>query len=105
MCVVSMVHDHYRQEFERLPLWTTFITGVNQDHVIALKDAEITALKKQVEDYRVALEAAKTVDALTKQPDCADPEKAKLQRQVEILNARLDELRRSCGMPPRPVSP
>lgn len=49
-------------------------------------------VKELIDSLRQALEAAEKLDELTNQPDCVDPEKAKLMERVAILEARLDEI-------------
>jgi len=57
MCVMSTVYDHYNRQ--RIGGWD----------------------QKKIDDFKRTIEAAKTVDALTGQPDCVDPEKAKLEER------------------------
>jgi hypothetical protein len=61
--------------------------------------AEIAGLAKIVADFKTAVEAARKVDALTAQPDCADPEKTKLEARVAELERRLDAVSRAFGAP------
>ncbi len=88
MCTLSMVHDHYDQ---RIPSWPNMIPpwtpSLAQQSVIDLAE-----LRKLIDDFRAAVEAAKTVDRLTGQPDCLDPEKAKLQERVDRLEKIIDAL-------------
>lgn len=95
MCVVSMVHDFYDPRFRPylpiIPLVDPFIQPQLQ------LDAE--AIKKMIEDYHKAMEAAKTVDKLTAQPDCEDPEKAKLKERVAELEAKIAAIQKAIGPP------
>jgi hypothetical protein len=59
--------------------------------------AEIVSLAKIVTDFKTAVEAARKVDALTAQPDCEDPEKAKLEARVAELERRLDAVSKALG--------
>lgn len=101
MCVMSMVHDHFYpiiptdwrpsvdpvQTIDSTGAWPfTSFTGV------AALRAEVAALAKVVADFRAAVEAARTVDALTAQPDCVDPEKARLTDRVDELERRLNAI-------------
>lgn len=89
MCVVSMVMDHYRPQFDRwlLPAAPTIHPWAPGPNVY---DPE--QLKKIIEQFKRATEAAETVDKLTAQPDCEDPEKAKLREQVARLEKIVDQL-------------
>lgn len=99
MCVISMVHEQYDPKFpywdkdpffvpiEPAPqqpvfTWPTPVTSL----------AEREELRKLIGEFREAVAAAKTVDRLTGQPDCLDPEKAKLEVRVAQLEKRLNEL-------------
>lgn len=104
MCVVSMVHDHYDKLIPRVPPWvTTPEPGICTDpvtkprRVVALPkmptEAEIKRLQKVIDDFREAMKAAEKVDVLTAQPDCVDPEKAKLKERVAYLEAELKKVR------------
>lgn len=62
---------------------------------------QLAELQKVIADFKEAVEAAKTIDRLTGQPDCEDPEKmkligrvAELERQIEIYKLR--ELLQAC---------
>ena len=65
MCVMSTVYDHYNRQ--RIGGWD----------------------QKKIDDFKRTIEAAKTVDALTGQPDCVDPEKAKLMQAIERRMAEM----------------
>ncbi len=93
-----MVFDHYQP---KIPVdWgTEFIPGTvtitspqpePQKSDTEKLVEEIAALRKVIADFREALQAAMKVDRLTNQPDCADPEKAKLEQRVADLERRLD---------------
>lgn len=49
-------------------------------------------LRELLAAFRKAYEAAETFDRLTGQPDCVDPEKAKLLDRVAELERRLEAL-------------
>jgi hypothetical protein len=86
MCTVSMVHDAYSKQFEGLG-WPTLNDWPPYNQTIDLE-----GLRQLIADFKQCVEAAKIVDRLTKQPDCVDPEKAKLQEQVARLEAVIDRL-------------
>jgi hypothetical protein len=54
-------------------------------------------VKELIDSLRQALAAAEKLDELTNQPDCVDPEKAKLMERVTILEERLDEIEHQDG--------
>lgn len=113
MCIVSMMHDHYRDRFipwfdpDRMP-WTDPFPGraeqfprvrkcvLPPSRVKPLSEEiaeELAALRPLIAEYKEALAKAKRLDELTQQPDCADPEKAKLEdmrkraKQAESIEA------------------
>lgn len=112
MCVVSMVMDHFnpiipddwRPQTGRLEIHASPAFSwpppqpVDASTVEALR-AEVANLVKVVADFKSAVEAARKVDALTAQPDCVDPEKAKLEARVAELERRLDAVSRAFGSP------
>lgn len=99
MCVVSMVYDHYAFRFPQEwtpppvanPTWPapTILPVPLPD--ASSPDAE--ELRELIRDFREAVKAAKTVDRLTQQPDCEDPEKAKLEERVAALERDLARLK------------
>lgn len=94
MCVVSMVHDTYFPKFDPwinpvVPLPMPTSPPMDQIQIVPTQFDE---LRKLIEDYRKALEAAKVVDRLTGQPDCVDPEKAVLEKRVAELEKKVEEM-------------
>lgn len=87
MCVISMVMDHYRPQFDR------FIQPQAPQQWTITQGPDLAELRKLIEDFKAATEAAKKVDALTAQPNCEDPEKAKLQERVAELEGQLAAIR------------
>ena len=70
MCVVSMIHDHYRhttpkdfdiQQWPTGPVWDM----------------------PRWSEYQELLRKAREYDKLTGQPDCEDPKKAEFEKRVE----------------------
>lgn len=90
MCIVSMVHDHYQDVFRK---WTDATRPVPIQQPLLDSDA----LRRLMKEFREAVEAAKTVDRLTAQPDCVDPEKAKLEARVAQLEAQLNAVREAAS--------
>lgn len=86
MCVISMVYDTFTPRIDRwqIPIHPT----------VPIHPWPISDLERLLKDFRKAAEAAKVVDALTGQPDCADPEKAKLEARVADLEREVKRLRR-----------
>lgn len=90
MCVYSMVADYFRPQFEP---WTQ--PGAPSPAYIPTPLPDQTStLAKLIEDFKAAIEAAKKVDALTGQPNCEDPEKAKLVERVAALEKEIAGLRK-----------
>lgn len=82
MCVMSMVIDAYRPLFpEPFDVWPQPVSPT-----IAPTDWQ-----KLIDSFKQATEAAKAADTATGQPDCEDPEKAKLIARVAELEKLLEE--------------
>lgn len=102
MCTVSMVHDYFEPMFpnpwhvptapidptpKTIPAtqtiwsnWPVLGPGLTE---------QLAELKAIIADFREAVEAARKVDILTAQPDCVDPEKAKLEGRVAELERQI----------------
>lgn len=99
MCVVSMVIDHYNPFFPPLPepAPTPTVPNVSGTFTWPPPSVDLNELRKLIEEFKEAMVAAKKVDLLTGQPDCEDPEKAKLVARVDALEkevARLSKKKR-----------
>lgn len=84
-----MVYDHFQDRFPKT------ITNPATSITFAPQPApavDIEELRQLIKDFREAVEAAKKVDALTNQPDCVDPEKAKLEERVAALEKQIAQL-------------
>lgn len=107
MCVVSMVMDHYNERFPRdwwhVPEgqpWTVLGPGgTTTGTTVTLAQPMTEEMRRLVEEmrrlileFKTALGAAKLVDRLTAQPDCENPEKARLEQRVAELERRLEAL-------------
>lgn len=94
MCVYSMVMDHYQPRFPDLyaPVYPKQPATTTITLAPSLDASAMAELRKLIDEFKQAVEAAKKVDALTGQPDCEDPEKAKLEDRVLELERRLDQL-------------
>lgn len=100
MCIVSNVYDHYGQRF---PVWpqppqpVPYVPQPEEISDVARKVTEIlrgstttttsdiAELRKLIAEFREAVEMAKKLDALLKQPDCTDPTKAALEERVRRI--------------------
>ncbi len=93
MCVMSIVHDHYRDQFPGGlgGAWPPIIPNPYQLPAPTAEEQE--RLRQLIKDFREAQEAAAKLDKMMKQPDCVDPEKAKLQERVAELEKQLAAIR------------
>lgn len=80
MCIVSMVYDRYNPWLpEKVP--------------DPLTPEQVDNIKRTIEDFFRDKTDAERLDKTLGQPDCADPEKAKLEERVRELEAALKEER------------
>jgi hypothetical protein len=109
MCVMSMVHDHFGKKFDdfwgiplpqieehpitgKLPTTTLIPVSLptsTEMPFVVLTTEQNEMLKNLIKEFREAVAAAKTIDRLTNQPDCLDPEKGKLEMRVAELEMRI----------------
>jgi len=100
MCVMSMVYDDFSKRIPAdftPPAWVptgtiAAVSLMSQPSTAAQVEAlrqEVATLRALITDFHEAVKAAATVDRLTRQPDCFDPEKAKLEARVRELEAKL----------------
>lgn len=82
MCVVSMVYDSFGKQFDE---WNKMVPGPTFVPGPSITPAEVAELRSLIAEFREALKAARVVDKATKQGDCVDPEKAKLEERVAAL--------------------
>lgn len=94
MCVLSMVMDTYTDPFKKAieDLQAIPNPGMQRPGWAVQPSPDLTEFRKLIEEFREAVTAAKTVDRLTKQPDCEDPAKMQLEARVTDLEKRLDEM-------------
>lgn len=78
MCVVSMVYDHYKPQFPWNPAPAPYVSPL-------VDKQAVEELRRLIAEFREAVAAAKRVDDLTGQADCADHEKATLEERVRRL--------------------
>lgn len=94
MYIVSNVMDHYRPQFEPYRRDTTPTSTFT-----ITQSVDLVELARLIEDFKEAVAAAKKLDVLTKQPDCEDPEKAKLVARVADLEKQLEAVREAAAPP------
>lgn len=92
MCVVSFVHDYYEDKIPKIEPYTPYVPPTTGDGIVwppkltfsppALDLRELNAL---IHEFKRLLENAREIDDKTGQPDCVDPEKAKLQDRIAEL--------------------
>jgi hypothetical protein len=91
---MSVVFDHFGPAFQPWFTPTKTFPDTTQPYG-PLPNETISnpeTVKKIIDDFAKAREAAKIVDELTKKTDCVDPEKAKLLEKVERLEKIIDAL-------------
>lgn len=97
MCIVSAVYDHFNPLIpEPDKIWPTPIwpepTAPAIPLVISPQLPDMKELRELVNKFHEAVEAAKKLDIIMKQPDCVDPDKQKLEDRVAELERRLSEI-------------
>lgn len=86
MCVVSNTFDSWRDRIPDIQPWevkpfTPYVPS---------KTTDSFDWKKLFDDFRKGVEAARKQDVAEGNPDCADPDKAKLEERVRELEALLN---------------
>ena len=88
MCVISMIGDHYRDQWQQQPFTTTPFDWLNM-----VPRAEFDALKREVEQMKALLIKAKIYDEAHGEPECELAEKVALLRKVaELVGVSLDDV-------------
>ena len=99
MCVVSMVYDHYN------PIIPDRLTPLTPPGPIVTPPyptpEQIRRTQEIIDAFKTARDAAKIVDELTKQPDCEDPEKKKLEERVAKLEKQISEILAATTLEPK----
>lgn len=99
MCIVSMVHDKMGPAFPDIqpwdgrPVYPTVPSVVTSPNVVALTaqpSFDFSELKKLIEEFRELIKAATLLDQKLNQPDCVDPEKAKLGEKIAKLESLIN---------------
>ena len=83
--MVSNIGDGWAEQFPQK--WPQFIPAVTTvtELVAGVSRNEFEALRKEVQELKKLLEAAKKFDQATGQPDCQMDEKVKLIKQIAKL--------------------
>lgn len=91
MCTVSFIGDNYRGTFpDRYP-W--YVPQYPADPSIGPTRDEFEALKREVEELKVLLKAAKKFDEETNQPDCHMDEKVEfIKKLAEYVGVDLEDI-------------
>lgn len=94
MCTVSMVGDDWNKRFpERYPtVWPNGIPSIDFTPPAVTRE-EFDQLKRDVEQMKKELEAAKAQDIADGSPDCEMEEKVALLKKVaELVGVDLEEI-------------
>lgn len=93
MCVMSMVTDYYEPFIPEITPFTPYVPTVTHPvgWPVVLPDyaATLRELNSLIHEFKRLLASAKEIDDKTGQPDCVDPDKAKLIGRVAELEALL----------------
>lgn len=81
MCTVSMIGDGWEQQFPNR--WPQVIP--NLPSIPEVSRTEFDALKKEMQELKKLLMAAKKFDEATGQPDCEIDDKVKLIKEIAKL--------------------
>lgn len=90
MCVYSMVHDWYEPRIPKVQPWVPVVPWHVPPQTEPAPRTDFDELARLVREWKEASEAAQKVDRLTEQPDCVDPEKARLQERIAELEKMLN---------------
>lgn len=89
MCTVSMVSDYWKDN--NLPKYPGVGTGLGWPSNVTREEFE--ALRKDVQELKELLLAAKKFDEATNQPDCeAEDKVALIKRVAEAVGVDLEEV-------------
>ena len=96
MCVVSNIGDNYRDNFQprwpNVPIQPTIYPNQTIP-LLPVSREEFEALKKEVEELKVLLKAAKKFDEQTNQPDCHMDDKVDfIKKLAEFVGVDLEDI-------------
>src|SRR5262245_24392456 len=85
MCMVSNIGDGWADKFQEK--WPQFNPPPPSPFIVqpGVSQADFDALRKEVQELKELLKAAKKFDAATGQPDCEMAEKVKLIKAIAKL--------------------
>lgn len=89
-----MIYDHYKPLFPQQPPQQPYQPGVTSPMPSM---TEMMELRKLIDEFREAVKLAKQLDVVTRQPDCEDAEKKRLEERVAELEKQLDLVRELVG--------
>lgn len=97
MCTVSMVGDYWKDIYPEKYPWIKEYPGSGLVPTITYPDGptkeEFAALKKEVEELKILLLAAKRFDTATNQHDCHMDEKVALIKKIaEIVGVSMEDV-------------
>ncbi len=93
MCVVSSVGDYYRDRSPWITPWITPQAPVYPPFKDTVTREEFDRLKKELEELKKVLKAAKIFDEATGQEDCElDDKVAVIKRAAELLGVDLEDI-------------
>jgi hypothetical protein len=78
MCIVSMIGDGWQDQFPGR--WPNITPGITQPKDVTR--AEFEALKREIQELKVLLNAAKKFDEATGQPNCEIDDKVRLIKEI-----------------------
>lgn len=96
MCVVSNIGDSWGRRVDQTYPWLNLPPVSNTPITIAQPTkAEFDALKRDVEELKELLKAAKAIDEYLGEPDCENDEKLAVLRKVaELVGVDLEDVLR-----------
>src|SRR5690348_12357929 len=95
MCVVSAVGDYWQDQLPHKPYWPSVGPAINDPATILhlITRVEFDALKKDVEELKKLLLAAKRYDEAAGEPNCEMEEKIALIRKVaDLVGVNVDDV-------------
>lgn len=97
MCITSMIGDGWREQFPfRWPnttINTSSYSSVSSYDFSSVTRTEFETLKKEMQELKELLKAAKRFDEATGQPNCEEGEKVRLIKDIaKAVGVNMDEV-------------